>query len=411
MVPWSFLSISLNDSAMCIIANEGLIRKIYLPKLVFPLARVLIALVTFVFSLGAMFLLLWPLGARPSWSMLALPLVLALFAIFTLGLSLIVATANTFYRDCGHLISVFLQAWYFVTPILYPVDGDAFPEQRAVDVPAQSGVLFHRAVSRRLVLGAMASSGPDGGRRPRSRRPAWESAMPYSSRRKTRWSSDSDRPAAGRDRLAVGHVDSPADRAERRLAPVRQLRGQAVLAQAGRARPGPAPRVVRARRASSGRCATSASGSMKGERVGIVGGNGAGKSTLLRLLARIYPPTSGQVAIRGNVAPLIEMGAGFNQELSGTDNIVFNGAMLGFTRSQMLAKADGDLRVHRPARVRRHAAEVLLQRHVHAAGLRDRHRGPSRHPADRRGAGRRRRRVPREGQGPAPRPRPSVPRP
>jgi ABC-type polysaccharide/polyol phosphate transport system ATPase subunit len=77
-----------------------------------------------------------------------------------------------------------------------------------------------------------------------------------------------------------------------------------------------------------------------GDRVGIVGGNGAGKSTLLRLMARIYPPTSGQLSIRGSVAPLIEMGAGFNPELSGTDNIVFNGAMLGFSRSQMLAKMD-----------------------------------------------------------------------
>jgi ABC-type polysaccharide/polyol phosphate export permease len=127
MVPWSFMAISLNDCAMCIITNEGLIRKIYLPKLIFPLARILIALVTLVFSLGAMFLLLWPLGARLSWPMLSLPLVLGLFAIFTLGLGLIVATANTFYRDCGHLIAVFLQAWYFLTPIIYPVDGDTFP--------------------------------------------------------------------------------------------------------------------------------------------------------------------------------------------------------------------------------------------------------------------------------------------
>ena len=129
MVPWSFLSVSLSDSALAIINNEGLIRKIYLPKLIFPLARVLIALVTLVFSMGAMFLLLWPLGARPSWPMLALPLVLGLFAIFTMGLSLIVATANTFYRDCGHLISVFLQAWYFLTPIIYPVHGQMFPER------------------------------------------------------------------------------------------------------------------------------------------------------------------------------------------------------------------------------------------------------------------------------------------
>ena len=79
----------------------------------------------------------------------------------------------------------------------------------------------------------------------------------------------------------------------------------------------------------------------KGERVGIIGANGAGKSTLLRMLARIYPPTSGQVSVRGTVAPLIEMGAGFNNELSGKDNILLNGAMLGFSRKAMQAKVDG----------------------------------------------------------------------
>jgi ABC-2 type transport system permease protein/lipopolysaccharide transport system permease protein len=128
MVPWTFLSAGVSDSAVCIIANEGLIRKIYVPKLIFPLARVLASLVTFLLSLGAMFLLLWPMGARPTPALLFLPVVIAVFAVFTLGLSLIVATANTFYRDCGHLVSVFLQAWYFLTPILYPIDGKTFPE-------------------------------------------------------------------------------------------------------------------------------------------------------------------------------------------------------------------------------------------------------------------------------------------
>ena len=122
MVPWSFLTISLNDCAFSIIQNEGLIRKIYLPKMVFPLVRVLIALVTFVLSLVALFLLLWPLGARPSPAMLFLPLAILLLATFTLGLGLIAATLNTFYRDCGHLIAVFLQAWYFATPILFPIE-------------------------------------------------------------------------------------------------------------------------------------------------------------------------------------------------------------------------------------------------------------------------------------------------
>jgi ABC-type polysaccharide/polyol phosphate transport system ATPase subunit len=79
----------------------------------------------------------------------------------------------------------------------------------------------------------------------------------------------------------------------------------------------------------------------KGERLGIIGTNGAGKSTLLRVLARIYTPTYGSVMVRGSVAPLIEMGAGFNPELSGRDNILLNGAMLGFSRREMEAKIEG----------------------------------------------------------------------
>jgi homopolymeric O-antigen transport system permease protein len=122
MVPWGFLNGSVNESAMCIIGNEALIKKIYVPKLVFPLSRVLINLVTLVLSLVSLFALLWPLGARPSWPMLLLPLAILLFLGFTTGLSLLVATANTFYRDCGHLVSVVLQAWYFATPILYMAD-------------------------------------------------------------------------------------------------------------------------------------------------------------------------------------------------------------------------------------------------------------------------------------------------
>jgi ABC-2 type transport system permease protein/lipopolysaccharide transport system permease protein len=121
LVPWSFLAGSINDSAFCIITQESLIRKIYLPKLVFPLAKLLINLITFLLSFVAMFLLLGPLGARPSWPMLALPLVLGLYFVFVLGLGLVLATANTFFRDCGHLVSVFLQAWYFLTPIIYEV--------------------------------------------------------------------------------------------------------------------------------------------------------------------------------------------------------------------------------------------------------------------------------------------------
>jgi len=121
MVPWGFLSNSVTESAFCIIASEGLIRKIYLPKLIFPLTKLLINLTTFVLSMAALFILLIPMGAKISLSLLLLPIAVVLLATFTLGLGLIVATMNTFFRDCGHLVAVFLQAWYFATPIMYEV--------------------------------------------------------------------------------------------------------------------------------------------------------------------------------------------------------------------------------------------------------------------------------------------------
>lgn len=72
-----------------------------------------------------------------------------------------------------------------------------------------------------------------------------------------------------------------------------------------------------------------------GEKVGIIGANGSGKSTLLKVICSILEPTSGTVRIRGTIAPLIELGAGFDQEISVVDNIVFYGVMLGFSERDM----------------------------------------------------------------------------
>ena len=69
----------------------------------------------------------------------------------------------------------------------------------------------------------------------------------------------------------------------------------------------------------------------KGEFFGIVGRNGSGKSTLLKILAGIYQPTKGNVHTEGKLVPFIELGVGFNPELSGRDNVYLNGAMLGFS--------------------------------------------------------------------------------
>jgi lipopolysaccharide transport system ATP-binding protein len=77
-----------------------------------------------------------------------------------------------------------------------------------------------------------------------------------------------------------------------------------------------------------------------GESVGIIGRNGAGKSTLLKILSRITPPTKGQIILRGRVASLLEVGTGFHPELSGRENVYFNGSILGLKKSEIDKKFD-----------------------------------------------------------------------
>ena len=78
----------------------------------------------------------------------------------------------------------------------------------------------------------------------------------------------------------------------------------------------------------------------EGEVLGIIGRNGAGKSTLLKILSRITEPTKGKVSLRGKVSSLLEVGTGFNGELSGRENIFFNGAILGMRKAEIVRKFD-----------------------------------------------------------------------
>lgn len=73
----------------------------------------------------------------------------------------------------------------------------------------------------------------------------------------------------------------------------------------------------------------------KGEFVGIVGRNGSGKSTLLKILAGIYYPEKGEITVNGTLVPFIELGVGFNPELTGRENVYMNGALLGFSNEEM----------------------------------------------------------------------------
>ena len=76
----------------------------------------------------------------------------------------------------------------------------------------------------------------------------------------------------------------------------------------------------------------------KGETVGIIGTNGAGKSTILKIITGVLSPTQGQVVVDGRISALLELGAGFNQEYSGIENVYLNGTMIGFTKEEIDAK-------------------------------------------------------------------------
>ena len=78
----------------------------------------------------------------------------------------------------------------------------------------------------------------------------------------------------------------------------------------------------------------------KGDFYGLVGINGSGKSTLLKSVAGVFKPTRGKITVNGTIAPLIELGAGFDMDLTARENIFLNGAVLGFSKEHMLAKFD-----------------------------------------------------------------------
>ena len=78
----------------------------------------------------------------------------------------------------------------------------------------------------------------------------------------------------------------------------------------------------------------------QGEAVGLIGSNGSGKSTTLALIAGVLRPQVGTVEVCGRIAPLLELGAGFHPELTGRENIVLNGVLLGLTRKEVLSKMD-----------------------------------------------------------------------
>jgi lipopolysaccharide transport system permease protein len=121
VLAWNLFSTSVLGATNSIVANAHLINKVYFPRAVLPISVVLSNLVNFVLALPVYFLLAMLLGLTPTKWVLVLPVVVLVQLAFTLGVSFGLSTANVFYRDTGIVMEVVLLAWFFLTPIFYPI--------------------------------------------------------------------------------------------------------------------------------------------------------------------------------------------------------------------------------------------------------------------------------------------------
>lgn len=122
MVPWNFFAMTVTQSCTSFIHNEGLIKKIYLPKIIFPISLGLGIFIDSVLSLLVLFLLILLFGAPISWALLFIPVAYLMLLVFAIGVALVMAVTTVFFRDLQYVISVVLQAWFFLTPVMYRHD-------------------------------------------------------------------------------------------------------------------------------------------------------------------------------------------------------------------------------------------------------------------------------------------------
>ena len=138
LLPWNFFQTSLVGAIQSISGNGHLVKRVYFPWEILTISSVLANFCNFALALlvllGVIFVFGWPITS----ALLYLPLVMAVHVLFTLGVSLLLATVNVFYRDTGVIMEVVLQAWFFMTPVFYPIE--LLPQWVTVwglDLPAQ----------------------------------------------------------------------------------------------------------------------------------------------------------------------------------------------------------------------------------------------------------------------------------
>lgn len=119
MIPWNFFNSMVAQSSTSFIQNEGLIKKIYIPKIVFPFSTAVALIIDSMLSFVALFIIILAIGGPLSWAVLFLPISFLLLFIFSLGVGLTVSILTVFFRDLQYVVGIALQGLFFLTPVLY----------------------------------------------------------------------------------------------------------------------------------------------------------------------------------------------------------------------------------------------------------------------------------------------------
>jgi lipopolysaccharide transport system permease protein len=120
LVPWTFFSFGLTQSSISLVENANLLKKVYFPRLLVPMASVISGIVDFGFALIVLVAMMWFYGIVPSLNLLWLPFFLALACVAALGVGIWLSALNVQYRDVRYVIPFLSQFWLFATPIAYP---------------------------------------------------------------------------------------------------------------------------------------------------------------------------------------------------------------------------------------------------------------------------------------------------
>ena len=319
VLAWQYFSSALNVASGSLLANVPLVTKVYFPRLLLPIAGVLVPLVDLVLaSVVLTGMIIW-FHTWPGRAIALAPLFILLALVTALGASLGLSALNVRYRDVAYAIPLFMQVLPFLSGVPYSLDGAPEKWQWLLSLNPLTAVVAGCALDD----------------------PRWAEAgaRPVSSQR---WSLDSCL-RRRRRLLQAGPNGVSQTRSDGNCSQVEGLSKQYRIGQLQ-----PAYGTLRdslthgLKRFRSGHLHDPPEmiwalrdvtfEAQEGEVIGIIGANGAGKTTLLKILTRITTPTEGRAEIRGRVGSLLEVGTGFHPELTGRENIYLNGAILGMPR-------------------------------------------------------------------------------